>query len=114
LQLDAGVDPAIVRGFRNTIEDLELAALQFRDWEMARRSVSEFADSAEVPGGGVSADLGNPPRWVDVGEVAAALNCSTRWVTALCQQGRLAATKHGREWRIDAGSVEDFKRREAA
>ena len=31
----------------------------------------------------------------------------------LCQQGRLAATKHGREWRIDVSSVEDFKLRGA-
>jgi hypothetical protein len=113
LQLDAGVDPAIVRGFHNTIEDLELAALQFRDWEMARRSVSEFADSAEVPGGGDSAGLESPPRWVDAGLVAASLGCSVRWVTQLCLTGRLAATKRGRSWLIDPSSVEDFQLRGA-
>ena len=39
------------------------------------------------------------------------LNCGPRWVTALCQQGRLAATKRGRSWLIDPSSVEDFQLR---
>ena len=61
---------------------------------------------------GADAGLENPlSRWVGVSEVAVMLNCGPRWVTALCQQGRLAATKRGRSWFIDPTSVEDFKRR---
>jgi excisionase family DNA binding protein len=108
LERDPNVHRDVVRQLRGVLADLELGAQQFRDWELARSA----ADSGEVAGGGSDAGLGNPLNgWVDVGEVAAMLNCSPRWVTGLCQQGRLAATKHGREWRIDVSSVEDFKRR---
>ena len=110
LELDPGVDRGIVRGFRNTIEDLKLAAHEYRDWELARNAT----ESAEVPQGGRDAGLGNPSqRWVDTSEVAASLNCSKRWVTQLIQQGRLVAAKRGRSWRIDASSVEDFQQRGA-
>jgi excisionase family DNA binding protein len=75
-------------------------------------SRSEVAESVERLRGGSDAGLENPlNRWVEVSEVAVMLNCGPRWVTALCQQGRLAATKHGREWRIDAASVDDYRRR---
>lgn len=113
LECDPHVPGDVVRNLRVTAADLEEAARQYR--ELVDRSRSEVADSVERLRGGPDAGLENPlHRWVEVSEVAALLNCSPRWVTALCQQGRLAATKHGREWRIDAGSVKDFKRREAA
>lgn len=113
LSLDPNVHADVVRELRSVALDLEEAARQYR--ELVDRSRSEVADSVERLRGGPDAGLENPlHRWVEVSEVAALLDCSPRWVTALCQQGRLAATKHGREWRIDAGSVKDFKRREAA
>jgi excisionase family DNA binding protein len=113
LECDPAVSGEVVRHLRVTAAAIGEAARQYR--ELVDRSRSEVADSVERLRGGPDAGLGNPlHRWVEVSEVAALLNCSPRWVTALCQQGRLAATKHGREWRIDAGSVEDFKRREAA
>ena len=85
LERDPYVNPQMVRDLRATAEGLEEAARQFREWESVRRSVSVVANSVEVPRGGSDAGLGNPPnRRVDVGEVAAVLNCSARWVTALC------------------------------
>jgi excisionase family DNA binding protein len=114
LEMDPYVHRDVVGQLGGVLAELELGAPQFRDWESARRSVSEVADSVEVPRGGSDAGLRNPPnRWVDVGEVAAVLNCSARWVTALCQQGRLAAVKVGRSWSIDPESVRDFKQRGA-
>jgi hypothetical protein len=109
LQVDPGVDRGVVRGFRNTIEDLELAAHEYRDWEMARNAT----ESTEVPQGGPAAGLDCPSRWVDAGSVAASLGCTVRWVTQLCLTGRLAATKRGRSWLMDPSSVEDFQLRGA-
>jgi hypothetical protein len=102
---------------RRVVDDLESAAAAIREAarqykELVESSRSEVADSVEQPRGASGAGLGNPlSRWVDVGEVAAVLNFSPRWVTALCQQGRLAATKRGRSWAIDWDSVVDFQRR---
>jgi excisionase family DNA binding protein len=113
LSSDPNVHVDVVRQLRGALDDLELGARAYRDWEAAR-SVSVVADSVEVAGGGSDAGLGNlPNRWVDVGEAAMILGCSKRWVTALIQQGRVVAAKHGREWRIDPSSVEDFKLRGA-
>jgi excisionase family DNA binding protein len=109
LEVNPNVDRSIVRGFRNTIDDLELAAHGYRDWELVRNA----ADSVEVDSAGADGDSGCPPQRWGVGKTAASLNCSPRWVTALIAQGRLAAVKHGREWRVDVDSVEDFKRRGA-
>jgi hypothetical protein len=100
------VDPG---GFRNTIEDLELAADEFRAWDAVRNA----ADSAEASESGLASDLDCPSRWVDAGSVAASLGCTVRWVTQLCLTGRLAATKRGRSWLIDPSSVEDFHLRGA-
>jgi excisionase family DNA binding protein len=109
---DPYVNPQVVRDLRATAAGLEEAARQYR--ELVDRSRSVVADSVEVPRGGSDAGLGNlPNRWVDVGEAAMILGCSKRWVTALIQQGRVVAAKHGREWRIDPSSVEDFKLRGA-
>ena len=97
----------VVRDLRVTAAAIREAARQYR--ELVDRSRSVVAASVEVAGGGSDAGLEHPlSRWVDVGEVAAMLNCSPRWVTALCQQGRLAATKRGRSWLIDPESVEDY------
>jgi excisionase family DNA binding protein len=110
LERDPYVHRDVVRQLRGALADLEFGAQQFRDWELARNAT----ESAEVPQGGRDAGLGNPSqRWVDTSEVAASLNCSKRWVTQLIQQGRLAAAKRGRSWRIDASSVEDFQQRGA-
>jgi hypothetical protein len=107
LELDPGVHRDVVRHLRGTAADLEMAALEYRDWEMVRSA----ADSVEAPGSGLAAGLDCPSRWVDAGSVAASLGCTVRWVTQLCLVGRLAAVKQGRIWRIDVSSVEDFKRR---
>jgi excisionase family DNA binding protein len=109
LESDPHVHRDVVRHLRGTLADLELAAIAYRDWERAR----SVADSVEVTRGGSSAGLENLPGWGDTSEVAASLGCSKRWVTALIQQGKLAATKRGRAWFIDLDSVEDFKRRGA-
>ena len=90
----------MVRQLRGTAADLEEAAAAvpgaFGPFPFGSRGF------CGQPRGGSGAGLGNlPNRWVDVGEVAAVLNCSARWVMALCQQGRLAATKRGRSWAID-------------
>jgi hypothetical protein len=106
LEVDPGVDRGIVRGFRNTIEDLELAAHEYRDWERARSA----ADSAEASVSVLDAGLDCPSRWVDAGSVAASLGCTVRWVTQLCLVGRLAAVKVGRVWSIDPDSVRDYKK----
>jgi excisionase family DNA binding protein len=111
LERDPYVDSRAVRDLRATAAGLEEAARQYRLLVDSSRSLT---DSAERFGGGVSADLQNPFRW-GVAEVAASLNCSTRWVRTLCRTGQLAATKqHGREWRVDPSSVEDYMQREAA
>jgi excisionase family DNA binding protein len=93
-----------------TAAAIEEAARQYR--VLVESSRSEVTESVEVPRGGCGAGLGNPPQ-VGVAEVAVMLNCGPRWVTALCQQGRLAATKRGRSWLIDPSSVEDFQLRGA-
>jgi excisionase family DNA binding protein len=111
LERDPGVHRDVVSHLRGTLADLELAAHEYRDWELARNAT----DSAEVPQGGRDAGLGNPSqRWVDTSEVAASLNCSKRWVTQLIQQGRLVAAKRGRSWSVDLDSVEDYRRRGVA
>jgi hypothetical protein len=98
LERDVGVHRDVVRQLRGTATDLEMGAREYREWTCSD------ADSVEVPES-VSEE------WLGVGLVAADLNCSARWVTALCQQGRLAALKRGRSWFIDPSSVEDFKQR---
>jgi excisionase family DNA binding protein len=108
LERDPGVHRDVVRQLRGTAADLEMAALEYRDWEQSHSA----ADSAEVESVGSGAGLENlPNRWGDTGLVAAELGCSERWVRALCSSGRLAATRRGREWRIDLDSVMNFKRR---
>jgi hypothetical protein len=109
LERDPSVHRDIVRGFRNTLDDLELAAVSFRDWERSRAD-RNATEAAEVSGGGGGAGSALRPTGMDVGAVAASLDCSERWVTQLCLTGRLAATKQGRSWRIDPGSLEDYKR----
>ena len=112
LERDPYVNPQVVSNLRATAAGLEEAARQYR--EVVDCSRSEVADAVEAPRSRSDAGLGSlPNRWVDVCEVAAVLNCSARWVTALCQQGRLAATKRGRSWLIDRDSVEDYKQRGA-
>jgi excisionase family DNA binding protein len=112
LQRDPHVPRRVVDDLQGTAAAIQEAARQYK--ELVESSRSEVADSVEQPRGGSGGALENPLNgWVDVGEVAAVLNCSARWVTALCQQGRLAATKRGRSWRIDASSVEDFMLRGA-
>jgi hypothetical protein len=107
LEVDPCVHRDVVRGFRNTIADLEMAAAEYREWERARAAT----DSAEVPTSAVRAVLDRPSRWMDTGSVAASLDCSERWVTQLCLTGRLAATKQSRAWLIDPGSVRDYLQR---
>jgi hypothetical protein len=109
LELDPGVHRDLVRSFRNTIGDLETAALESRDWEMARAAT----DSAERSGSVLDAGLERPSR-LDTKSVAAILDCQERWVTQLCVTGRLVAIKRGRAWEIDPESVEDFKKGIAA
>jgi hypothetical protein len=111
LERDPAVHAGVVRGFRATLDDLELAAVEFRDWERSRRSA---ADSAEVTGRAFGAESDSPPTGLDAGTVAEVLGCTERWVTQLCLTGRLAATKRGRMWSIDPESVEDFKKGIAA
>ena len=112
LQVDPHVPGDVVRDLRVTAAAIQEAARQYK--ELVESSRSEVADSVEQAQGGSGGGLGNPlSRWVDVGEVAAMLNCSPRWVTGLCQQGRLAATKHGRCWLIDRDSVDDYMLRGA-
>jgi hypothetical protein len=113
LEVDPYVHRDIVRGFRNTIDDLELAATEYKKYT-GHSSATPVAEAVEVPSGGHEAGSGRlaMDRW-DTGLVAASLGCSERWVTQLCLTGRLAATKRGRCWSIDVASVEDFKRRGA-
>jgi excisionase family DNA binding protein len=110
LELDPHVHRDVVRQLRGTLNDLEQAALEFREWERSRSA----ADSAELESAGLDAGLEGPSfRWVDTGSVARELGCSRRWVTTLCRIGQLAGTRVGREWRIDPSSVEDFQLRGA-
>jgi hypothetical protein len=105
---DPNVPRSVVAELRALAADLEEAARQYR--ELVDRSRGEVADSVEVPAASVPAGLEGPLGW-DTGLVAAELNCSRRWDSTLCVMGRLAATRVGREWRIDPSSVEDFKLR---
>lgn len=107
LERDPHVNPQVIRQLRGVLDDLELGAAAYRDWERIRNAT----DSVEVLRGG--RDAGSdclPHRW-GVAEAAASLNCSHRWVTALIAQGRLAAVKERREWRIEVNSIADYKRR---
>jgi excisionase family DNA binding protein len=105
LEVDPHVHGGVVRHFRGTLNDLEQAALEFREWERSRSAT----DSAELESAGLNAGLEGPSfRWVDTGLVARQLGCSRRWVTTLCRTGQLAGTRFGREWRIDPSSVEEF------
>jgi excisionase family DNA binding protein len=105
LELDPGVHRDVLRQLRGALDDLELGARAYREWEAAR-SLSEVADSIERLRGGSDAGLENPSqRWVDTSEAATILDCSPRWITALIQQGRLVAAKRGRSWRVDLDSV---------
>lgn len=45
-------------------------------------------------------------------EAAAALNITRRRVLALIKAGRLRAEKPGRDWMVDAASVEELKQQE--
>jgi excisionase family DNA binding protein len=102
LQCDPNVHADVVRDLVATAAAIREAARQYREL---------VTDSVEAPASLSSADLGNPPgRW-GVAETAARLNCSPRWVTALISQGRLAAVKAGREWRVDVDSIVDYQRR---
>jgi hypothetical protein len=104
LELDPGVHRDVVRQLRITEADLKEAAHQYRDWSAERSESVEVPNSADL--GGLERPLGMVAR-----EAAAVLGCGERWITQLCLSGRLAAVKRGRTWFIDAGSVEDFKRR---
>jgi excisionase family DNA binding protein len=108
LECDPHISGGVVRDLRVTAAAIQEAARQYRELVDGSRSVP--ADSAERSLSASDADLGNPPQ-VGVAEVAVMLNCGPRWVTTLCRMGQLAATKQGREWRIDVSSVEDYKAR---
>jgi hypothetical protein len=107
LECDRWTNPALVRGFRAWVSDLEAAALAAQDWDRARSAT----ESAEVPGNALETRLERPPR-LDTKAVAVILDCEVRWVTQLCVTGRLSAVKRGRMWEIDPDSVEDFKIKE--
>jgi excisionase family DNA binding protein len=106
LEVDPHISGGVVRDLRGTAAAIQEAARQYR--ELVDGSPSVPADSAERSLSASDADLRNPPQ-VGVAEVAVMLNCGPRWVTTLCRMGQLAATKQGREWRIDVSSVEDYK-----
>jgi hypothetical protein len=106
LARDPSVHPSVVAELRGLEADLRLAAAQYREL------VAEATEATEVPRGEVVGGL-EGPTGMDVVEVAANLNCSTRWVTTLISQGKLVATKKGRSWLVDAGSVADFQLRGA-
>jgi Helix-turn-helix domain len=108
LECDPHISGGVVRDLRVTAAAIQEAARQYRELVDGSRSVP--ADSAERSLSASDADLGNPPQ-VGVAEVAVMLNCGPRWVTTLCRMDQLAATKQGREWRIDVSSVEDYKAR---
>jgi excisionase family DNA binding protein len=105
LECDPAVSGDVVRHLRGTAAAIEEAARLYRE------RVAEVTASVEVESAGGDAGLGNLPIGWGVAEVAASLGCSERWVTQLIAMGRLAATKRGREWRIDVNSVEDYRRR---
>jgi hypothetical protein len=113
LERDPHVPGDVVRDLRATAAGIQEAARQYR--ELVESSRSEVADSAEVDSGGVGAGLENPSqRWVDTCSAGTILNCSTRWITALIQQGRLVAAKQGRSWLVDVDSIVDYQRRGVA
>jgi hypothetical protein len=75
LERDPYVHRDVVRQLRGALEDLELGAQQFRDWDAVRNAT----DSVEVPAAGRVQRSENPYRW-GVAEVAVMLNCGPRWV----------------------------------
>jgi hypothetical protein len=111
LEIDPNVDAAVVRQLKGTAADMESAAQQYREWQQAC-SATGVTDSVEVPFASNVAALDCSSRGRGTASmVAASLGCSTRWVTTLISQGKLAAVKRGRSWSVDLSSVEDFKMR---
>jgi excisionase family DNA binding protein len=106
LEVDPHVPGEVVRHLRGTAAGIEEAARQYREWSTG--SATSATEATEVSHRGGGAGSGLRPAGMDVGSVAAGLGCSPRWVTQLIAMGRLAATKHGRSWRIDPDSVRDY------
>jgi hypothetical protein len=89
LERDPGVHRDVVRHFRGTLNDLEQAALEFREWERVRSA----AESAEVSAGVLDGGLERP--WLDTKSAAVILGCRERWVTQLCLTGRSGGGQAG-------------------
>lgn len=53
--------------------------------------------------------LAFPGQWVSCSDAAALLECSPRSVRKACEQGRLPATKTGRQWLITKDALDTYR-----
>jgi len=58
--------------------------------------------------------MAETPEHLTVAQTASRLDRSTRYVRMLCENGTLAATKYGRQWRITPDSVDAYLLPQAA
>jgi excisionase family DNA binding protein len=71
----------------------------------ARRELERRAGDLEAPSGGMP----RPVASVSAVEAAAILDVTPQHVAYLCKEGRLPATREGRDWRIPRAAVEAYR-----
>lgn len=113
--LDASRDPEnlLAAGeVRSWLASMREAAGQYRARQTGGVVGSAGGTSEPVSGAGGAESGVSPPSGSGirrVAEVAEELELSESYVKRLCRDEVLSATKSGREWAIDAGSVAEYQ-----